>query len=81
MTSRNLFVRVAEHAGRSYRTGRILTVPPHSVVREHAERCHVPIRIANFKVLDSSSCSSDLRILESLHIHKRKPKLNIANSS
>ena len=35
-TGRMLRTRVAEHAGRSYRTGVRLAQPPHSAVREHA---------------------------------------------
>ena len=81
MTSRNLYSRVAEHRGRSCRTGHLLSRPPHSAVRAHAEQCDVPISDSDFKVLASSSGVSDLRILESLYIFKQKPSLNLAFSS
>ena len=81
MTSRNLYMRIAEHAGRSYRSNRNLASPPHSSIRDHTEQCNVPITLDNFKILDYSSNSSDLRILESLHIFKTKPSLNLQNSS
>ena len=83
MTSRNLYKRVAEHAGRSFRTGVPLTQPPHSSIREHTSSnlCNSPININNFKIINSSSNPTDLRILESLHIFKLKPPLNNSNSS
>ena len=40
-TIRPLHTRVAEHAGRSFRTGSHLTVPPHPNVRQHALLCGV----------------------------------------
>ena len=83
MTSRNLYKRVAEHAGRSYRTNKLLSHPPHSSIREHTgnSQCSSPVNINNFKVISSSSHQSDLRIIESLYIHKLKPPLNNTVSS
>jgi hypothetical protein len=81
MTSHNLYSRVAEHRGRSCRTGNLLSRPPHLAVRAHAEQCHVPVSDSDFKVLAYSSGVSDLRILESLYIFKQRPTLNLAFSS
>ena len=81
MTSRNLYMRVAEHCGRSYRTNVPLTHPPHSVVREHSQECDVTVSLSNFNILATSNNSIDLKILESLHIHQIKPKLNSQISS
>jgi hypothetical protein len=83
MTARALFTRVAEHAGRSFRTGRPLAQPPHSSVRLHTEQCSLapPVSINQFKILCNASSQTDLRILESLYIHKLKPKLNNQSSS
>ena len=81
MTSRNFYTRLAEHRGRSYRTGNILAHPPHSAVRIHAEQCNVPVSNSDFRVLASTTGVSDLRILESLYIFKQKPSLNAAFSS
>ena len=75
-TSRNLYMRVAEHAGKSFRTGRDLASPPHSVIRDHSRQCDVHVSLQNFHVLGTTNCFSDLYILESLHIVKKKPVLN-----
>ena len=52
-TSRALATRVAEHAGRSYRTNRILTNPPNSNIYEHANNCDSLITLENFSILNS----------------------------
>jgi len=75
-TTRTLGVRIAEHSGRSYRTGAMLAHPSYSSVRAHAESCDVRVHREDFTILGSTSNSIDLRILESLHIFKRKPTLN-----
>ena len=81
MTTRNFYIRVSEHRGRSYRSNLLLGKPPHSSVRLHAEQCDVAVSESDFRILGSTSGCSDLRILESLHIFKRKPCLNNAFSS
>jgi len=80
-TVRNLKTRVAEHIGRSCRTGLLFTRPSHSNVRSHAENCNVLVKSSDFKVVGSASNVLDLRILESLHIFKSKPPLNDMQSS
>jgi len=84
-TIRNLATRAAEHAGISVRTGAPLSVPPFSHIREHREHhldCFSPqISLDHFKAIDSTKNTTDLRILESLYIHKTKPKLNSALSA
>ena len=75
-TSRNLYMRVAEHPGKSFRTGRDLASPPHSVIRDHSDQCDVRVALKNFHVLGATNSFSDLFILESLHILKKKPVLN-----
>ena len=80
-TTRILTTRVAEHAGRSHRTDRILANPPHSNIRDHAETCGSPIVLDNFNIIDSCNNSNDLRILESLYIHKERPSLNNMQSA
>ena len=67
-TTRTLQTRVAEHAGRSFRTVFILSVPPHSMVRTHSESCGVPVTLDDFSIIGSTSSAIDLRILESMHI-------------
>ena len=48
----------------------------HSAVRDHSELCSTNVDINNFKVLANSSSEIDLKILESLHIFKSRPRLN-----
>ena len=81
MTSRNFYKRIAEHAGRSFRTNSLLSHPPHSAIRDHTFGCNSPISINQFKIIDSTSNQLDLKIIESLHILSIKPSLNNANSS
>ena len=75
-----LRTRVAEHAGRSYRTGVRLAHPPHSAVREHAEGRDVGVVLDNFSILNSTSSLLDLHILESLYVFRHKLKLNNTQS-
>ena len=81
MTSRTLGSRVAEHTGVSVRTGKRLSTPPHSMIRPHAEGCHRPVSVDDFRVLTTASSPLDLRILESLYIFKTNPILNDVQSS
>ena len=80
-TSRNLLSRAIEHAGVSCRTRRPLASPPFSNIREHAEVCGAPVNISDFSIIGSCQNVINLRILESLHIHKSKPSLNSSSSS
>lgn len=80
-TTRTLCVRVAEHAGRSYRTGHLLASPSHSSIRDHALSCDSPIRLDNFSILGRCNNVLDLRILESLYIFKCRPTLNNMQSA
>ena len=80
-TVRNLHMRVAEHAGRSCRTGSILASPPHSAIRLHSEQCDSPVSMNNFKIIGRASSLIELRILESLHIFRHKPVLNDTDSA
>ena len=43
--------------------------------------CNSPIIVDNFSILGSTDNNADLRILESLFIHKQKPVLNEAQSA
>ena len=80
-TCRNLYQRVAEHAGRSYRTNVPLTNPPLSAIRNHTTKCNTDIDLNSFKILTTNRNILDLRILESLHIHNLKPNLNSMDSA
>ena len=56
--------------GPSFRTDRLLTSPEFSNIRNHAHENNHPIRDCNFKILDTCN-SFDLRLLESIYIHKK----------
>ena len=73
-TTRQLFVRATEHMGISPRTKRPLSSPPFSSIREHSYNASHPISINSFSIINQSSYN--LKLLEALHIHKLKPKLN-----
>ena len=80
MTARNLYMRIGEHAGKSFRTGNAISTPVHSTISDHNITC-LPsgpdnVNINNFKILYSCNSTYDLTICESLHIHKIKPQLN-----
>ena len=73
--------RVAQHSGRSFRTNRLLTTPPHSNIRDHTFNWHSPITLENFTILNSCKSETDLHILESLYIYKTNPVLNSSQSA
>ena len=75
-TTRSLLVRSSEHAGRSHRTGNRFSSPPSSNIREHAENCGSPITLDQFSILSECPHNSELRILESIFIHKLAPVMN-----
>jgi hypothetical protein len=81
MTTLPLYVRIAQHRGVSFRSGRPLMQPSHSSVRLHSEQCGTPIAENNFEIFRNASSDLDLKFLESLHIAKDKPVLNSMNSS
>ena len=79
-TMRTLHTRVAEHAGRSFRTEALLT-SPHSNIRAHALSCSSPVAIDNFNILARWNNNIDVRILEYLFIYKIRPDLNDSQSA
>ena len=79
-TVKQLKVRISQHKGRSFRTNSLLSCPENSKILDHSLNSGHPIIDNNFKILDSCK-NNDLRILESLWIHKVKPSLNDLSSS
>ena len=79
-TNRNLYMRVREHSGRSYRTGERVANPVKSSIMDHAMVCDTKIDLDRFKIL---SCSNkfNVRILETLFIFRLRPELNDFNSA
>ena len=80
-TTRAIHMRIAEHRGRSFRTGKLLASPGHSAVREHALKCCQTVAAGDFKIIGQESVPTHLRILESILIHRLKPKLNNMQSA
>ena len=73
-TRRHFISRICEHKGISPRTNVPFVNPPFSNIRELALNCNHPIKIDNFSVL--ARCQDyDLRLLESIFIHKLSPNL------
>ena len=75
-TTRQLQCRIAEHMGRSVRTGKPLSKNPVSAIYNHSFNSGHAISKDNFKVIDRHNNVSQLRVLESLYILKTKPSLN-----
>ena len=80
-TCRTLRVRASEHRGFSPRTGKPVQNPGHSSVRLHSERCSGDVSLQDFAIIDGHKNSFDLRILESLYIHRLRPNLNEMSSA
>ena len=80
-TCRTLRVRASEHRGFSPRTCQPVQNPGHSSVRLHSEQCNGDVSLRDFAIIDGHKNSFDLRILESLYIHRLKPNLHEMNSA
>ena len=72
---------VSEHMGISGSTGKPLSKPPFSNIRDHHQSSGHPISPDDFSILSSCSSSFELLLRESLLISKLKPSLNANLSS
>ena len=79
-TSRHMSTRIAEHKGLSARTGKPVTNPLNSSIRDHALETGHEINNSNFSIVFSTK-SQNLRVSESLLINKNSPPLNNTESS
>jgi hypothetical protein len=79
-TTRHLQSRIAEHKGLSVRTGRTLSSPPYSAIREHSLSNDHPIRNDSFKIVAQTD-KHWVRTLESIVIHRLSPSLNDSAAS
>ena len=79
-TTRSLHMRIAEHMGRSFRTGNVVQSSKSSI-REHASKCSNIIDSDKFTIIGQEKNETYLRILESLCILKLKPSLNDMQSA
>ena len=74
-TKRHIKTRIAEHRGLSARTGIPVLNPSHSNIRSHVLDTGHEINPKNFKIIHSNT-SANLRVSESILIHRFKPCLN-----
>ena len=79
-TTRALHMRIAEHMGISFRTGKQVQSSKSSI-GDHSKNCSQTISKDNFKVIGQEKNEISLRMLESLHILKLKPNLNEMQSA
>jgi hypothetical protein len=79
-TIRHMNVRIAEHGGVSSLTGKPLSRPPYSAIREHCLKC-VSFDSSNFRILSNGTTDLDLLIKESIAIKILKSSLNQTLSS
>ena len=70
-TKKSLFLRYHDHKGTSSRTGRRLTSPLFSNIRNHCEdTCKCNFSLDNFEIIYQGKSELDIRIAESLLIKK-----------
>ena len=78
-TTRHLCTHICEHRGLSNRTGRLLSKNPNSNIFKHYLDTGHDIEPSQFNIIHR--CSDNLKIIESLAIHREKPNLNEKVSS
>ena len=79
-TTRHLRTRIAEHKGLSSRTGKPLTYPPFSSIRDHCLLYGHGLETKNFSIIHKCDNPYDTRVSESILINKDKPTLNTMES-
>ena len=77
-TKRHLLVRMSEHLGISYKTGkpRKYNNLQTTAVREHLRLCKHESDVNNFKIVSYANTDFELLIKESLLVTKEQPELN-----
>ena len=80
-TVRHFHKRISEHMGISGSTGKPISKPPFSNIRDHNQSSGHPISPNDFYILSPCSSSFELLVRESLLISKLKPLLNANLSS
>ena len=75
-TALQLFRRLSQHRGISFRTGTMLTRRDNSAIRGRCFNSDHPFKISNFSIVDSTALLLNLRILESIHIYRNNPEIN-----
>ena len=81
-TKKCIFSRYQDHRGMSSRTGRALTRPLQSSIRDHCDNvCKCDFTLEDFTILYRGSYENEIRIAESILIKDKKPHLNQETSS
>ena len=80
-TVRHFHKRISEHMGILGTTGKPLSKPPFSNIRDHHQSSGHPISPDDFSILSFCSSSFELLLRESLLISKLKPSFNANLSS
>ena len=81
-TKKAIFSRHHDHKGTSSRTGRTLSSPLYSKIRDHCENdCECIFSMENFKILFKGSSEKQIRIAESILIKSKNPPLNQDSAS
>ena len=75
-TQLQMFRRIAQHKGVSFRTNRPLAKLDFSSIRDHCNNENHSFKVDNFSIVDSCLFSYDLKLLESIVINQEKPALN-----
>ena len=79
-TTRHLKTRIAEHRGLSARTSKPVARPLNSSIRDHALQTGHDILNKKFSIILNTD-AANLKISESIFIHRLKPGLNNTESS
>ena len=79
-TSRHIATRISEHKGLSARTGKPVTNPLNSSIRDHSLETGHEISNSNFSIVFSTD-PQNLRVSESILINQNSPSLNNTDSS
>ena len=81
-TERNFWMRICEHRGISFRTGKQLSVKPFSDIRNHhLEKHNNEVKFENFEILDKVSSKFSLNTLETLYQKCLKPNIGTQEQS
>ena len=81
-TNRHQKTRFCEHMGVSALTGKELSCKKPSHIRDHLKHCRTTITKDCFEVIGyDSTTRTNLRIKESLFIHRDKPSINVQGAS
>ena len=79
-TTRWLKHRILEHQGKSIRTGRFLSTPSFSAIREHSHQHDHRFGTEDFKILQLSN-KAELNIVESILIRTMQPEMNTTSTA